>query len=280
MDSREDQERINLSTRGHWDFFSGHRQHVTHHIARLANGLDAPSIAILGAGNGNDIEYAKLCKHFQFIHLFDFDSVSLEHLRSQQMAELPEGQVIFEPEVELSGVVNQIESLSGSTTDLQIANLIETARKNSLPLAGRQFDVVVSACMLTQLLDTVAKNAGDEGKYKNEIMIALRDGHLRLMTRLLKPRGKGLLVTDFVSSDTLPELTEAKTGEQVLEVSRAAIERRNFFTGTNPWAIKESLATMLAEVPSSPWSIAPPWRWQIGAERFYLVTAIEFSKQF
>ena len=105
----------------------------------------------------------------------------------------------------------------------------------------------------------------------------IRDGHLNLMSRLIRPAGVGVLVTDFVSSDTLPELNQANTAQAVLEVSRKAIETRNFFTGTNPWAIKDSLLKITPETSELPGSIAPPWRWKIGPQRSYAVTAITFS---
>jgi len=63
-----------------------------------------------------------------------------------------------------------------------------------------------------------------------------------------------------------------------LATARKAIDDRNFFTGTNPWAIKDALAKLITEDAFEPWSISPPWRWQIGKARFYFVTAISFSK--
>ena len=111
------------------------------------------------------------------------------------------------------------------------------------------------------------------------MLIAIRDGHLKLMEKLIRPGGAGVLITDFVSSDTLPELaTIDDAPETVLATARKAIDQRNFFTGTNPWAMKDALAKLISEDPFEPWSIAPPWRWQIGEKRSYLVTAINFSK--
>ena len=87
-----------------------------------------------------------------------------------------------------------------------------------------------------------------------------------------------MLILDFVSSDTLPELVTADTDESMLATGRKAIDERNFFTGTNPWAIKEAMAKLIVEDPSRPWDIARPWRWRIGDNRYYAVTAIRFSK--
>jgi len=73
-------------------------------------------------------------------------------------------------------------------------------------------------------------------------------------------------------------LKDANDDESVLAIARQAIDDRNFFTGTLPWAIKDSLSSLLEESSEQPWKICSPWKWQIGQKRSFLVTAIEFTK--
>jgi len=231
MKISEKQSQHNAGTREQWEYFASHRGQTTSHICDARDALPAsttePTLAILGAGNGNDIDLRTIAKSFSKIHLFDFDPV---------------------------------------------------ARGVAEVLPGRQFDVVVSTSLTSQLLASVVESFGDQSPIKNFMMLAIRDGHLQLMEKLIRSGGVGVLVCDFVSSDTLPELASADTEESILAAARKAIDERNFFTGTNPWAIKEALSKLIVEDPSRPVSIAPPWRWRIGESRFYAVTSIGFSK--
>ncbi len=274
---------FNSATRENWELFASHREHTTHLICeaikRLPSSVTNPTLAILGVGNGNDLDLETLAANFAKIHLFDLDATALEHLRSKQIDHPRVAQsVVVEPPVDLTGASAELENVTGELTEPQALELGDKLRNVSNVLPDRKFDLVVSTSLLTQLLNHVVHCVGDEAEFKNYLMIMIRDGHLKLMSRLIRPAGVGVLVTDFVSSDTLPELNEADTEKAVLGLSRKAIENRNFFTGTNPWSVKDSLAKMIPEDPNSPWTIAPPWRWQIGKKRSYAVTGITFSK--
>ena len=274
---------FNANTRANWDRFENHRNHTITAICDAKkylplNKLES-SIAILGCGNGNDLDLKTIAQTFSKIHLFDFDPTALGYLKSQQLvaSELLES-VVVEPPVDLTGISSDMDNLPPELNEDHIVELAEKARQVADVLPERKFDVVVSTSLITQLLANVVFSVGDDSEYKNFMMLAVRDGHLKLMADLMSPGGAGVLVSDFVSSDTLPELAIAETPESALALARKAIDERNFFTGTNPWAMKDALAKLIVENPFEPWSIAPPWRWQIGKSRSYLVTAINFSK--
>ena len=237
-----------------------------------------PTIAVLGAGNGNDLDLQTIAQAYSKIHLFDFDPIALEHLNSQQLGPgVASNSVVVEPPVDLSGIVKDLEDLPSELTEPRVLDLVDKACRVEEILPDRKFDVVVSTCLVTQLLASVVNSIGAGSPYQNFMMIAIRDAHLKLMNGLIQSGGAGVLITDFVSSDTLPELGTADTPETVLATARKAIDERNFFTGANPLAVKNALSKLIVEDPLLPWSIAPPWRWQIGEDRFYLVTAISFS---
>ena len=282
MDILQQQAGFNSETRKNWELFASHREHTTRLICeatqRFESSITNPSLAILGVGNGNDLDLKTLAGKFAKIHLFDFDSAALKYLQSQQLNDPEVAQsVVVEAPIDLTGASNELENVTGDLPQAKAIELGDRLRSVSNVLPDRKFDLVVSTCLLTQLLGHVVHCVGDEAEFKNYLMIKIRDGHLKLMSRLIRPTGVGVLVTDFVSSDTLPELNEATTERAVLEVARKAIATRNFFTGANPWAVKDSLAKMIQEPPESPWSIAPPWRWKIGKRRSFVVTALSFS---
>ena len=282
MNILQQQSRFNSVTRKNWELFASHRERTTDLICESFGRSQRPaansSLAILGAGNGNDLDLKTLAAKFAKIHLFDFDATALEYLQAEQLNDPQTAQsVVIEPPVDLTGAAIELESLTGKLTEAQAVELGAKLQSVNHVLPDRTFDLVVSTCLLTQLLNYVVHCVGQEAEFKNYLMIKIRDGHLKLMSQLIRPAGVGVLVTDFVCSDTLPELNEATTDQAVLKLSRKAIENRNFFTGANPWAVKDSLAKMIQEPPDLPWSIAPPWRWKIGPRRSFAVTAISFS---
>ena len=283
MKISEQQAGYNANTRDRWKSFENHRQHTTQFICDAIKYLpltwSEPTIAVLGAGNGNDLELETIAESFSKIHLFDFDPTALEYLKAQQLGGALSNTVVVEPPVDLSGISAQLDDLPENQTEPWALELGEKTRQVKDVLPDQQFDVVVSTCLTTQLLAGIVNSLGDDSPFKDFMLIAIRDGHLKLMEKLIRPGGAGVLITDFVSSDTLPELaTIDDAPETVLATARKAIDQRNFFTGTNPWAMKDALAKLISEDPFEPWSIAPPWRWQIGEKRSYLVTAINFSK--
>lgn len=282
MNILQQQIEFNSVTRVNWELFGSHRDRTTHLICQagqqLHRSVTNPSLAILGAGNGNDLDLKVLAAKFAKIHLFDFDATALEHLQSEQLDDPEVAQaVVIEPPVDLTGASIELENVTGELTQATAIELGNKLQDVGNVLPDRKFDLVVSTCLLTQILHHVVVCVGDGAEFKNHLMLMIRDGHLKLMNQLIRPPGVGVLITDFVSSDTLPELNEANTDQAVLDMSQRAFEAQNFFTGTNPWAIKNSLAKLIPEAPDLPWTIALPWRWKIAEHRSYAVTAIMFS---
>ena len=214
MDILQQQAGFNSVTRKNWELFASHREHTTRLICeapqRLESSITNPSLAILGVGNGNDLDLKTLATKFAKIHLFDFDAAALKHLQSQQLSDPAVAQsVVVEPPVDLTGASNELENVTDDMPQAKAIELGDKLRNVSNVLPDRKFDLVVSTCLLTQLLSHVIHCVGDQAEFKNYLMIMIRDGHLKLMSRLVRPAGVGVLVTDFVSSDTLPELNQA-----------------------------------------------------------------------
>ena len=281
MDVLEQQALINKATRDQWDLYQSHRDRINHLVIGVRKQFpddSAPTLAVLGVGNGNDIDLKMLSQHFAKIHLFDCDPNALDFLTQRQLTDWAAGdRVVIEPAVDLTSIADTLNQLPTPLSEPFVAKILEEATEPDA-LEGRSFDVVLSSCMLTQLLASVVESFGDDSAYKNDMMLAVRNGHVKLISRLVKPNGVGVLVSDFVSSDTLPELKQTETKEDIRTLSQAAVDQKNFFTGANPFAIRSALEKVVVEIPSKPITIEPPWRWQIGADRYYLVTAIGFHK--
>jgi hypothetical protein len=139
-----------------------------------------------------------------------------------------------------------------------------------------RFAVVLSACLLTQIVHGVKVALGREHPRLTAISCALVLAHVRLLARLLRPGGVGLLVTDVVQmrSDTLDEAFRRHSPGELLAQIEAA---RLCAAGTGPGflhraLVEDHLAGPLIESPT----LIEPWRWRWSAARSYLVHALAF----
>ena len=131
--------------------------------------------------------------------------------------------------------------------------------------------------MLTQLIDSVYMALPTEHPRCIELVMSVRDRHLEIILELLKPGGVGVLVTDFVATETAPEL--AQLDELLLPYAAAKwIEERNFFTGANPFAIRDYYNRSRGPGPcTSDAQVKGPWRWDLGAKQL-AVSAVTFQR--
>ena len=280
MDHIADRQRdLNSKTQQSWDLFENHRNQISQLIIdalqKLESGNENPTLCVLGAGNGNDLDVAQLAKHFDSIHVLDIDRLALDRLW-QRYEDQPEVQqkIQLVADVEFSGITSSLIELGENPTEAIVKSTYDQSLRVHYS-TEEKFDVVVSTCLLTQLIDAVVQTLGRENQWVVPLTIGVRDGHLNLMTSLCKADGQRVLITDFVSSDTMPELASADDSESVLALARHAIDSRNFFTGANAFSIREKLAELKQVTNQDAVEIAPPWRWQIG-QRYYLVTALSY----
>lgn len=144
-----------------------------------------------------------------------------------------------------------------------------------------RFDVVSSVCLLSQLLDMLMSSLSETHASFLPAVVALRDQHLEVMIDLIRPGGRGLLVSDLVSSSTAPQL-RSWTHAQLRQGMESLLRDSNFFTGTNPHAIVARIKDKFAHlIEADSVRLISPWRWRMGGEsdKQFLVYAIEFRKR-
>lgn len=268
--------RRNASTHGRWDAMASHRARVMRLIEE-ARGKTGKTLCVMGPGNGNDIELAKLARDFEKIALVDLDQAAL----TRAVARLDEklvGRVRRHCRTDLSGILPVLESWvrHRNPSDAEISAVLRTALAAPRPDVGA-FDVVASTCMLTQLIDSVYMALPTEHPRCVELVMAVRNRHLEIILELLNPGGVGLLVTDFVTTETAPEL--ARLDELLLP--RAAtmwIEERSFYAGANPFGIRDYYNRSREPGPRAENAqVKGPWRWDIGTKHL-AVCAVTFRR--
>src|SRR5436190_22963165 len=224
--------RRNATTWGRWDAMTSHRARVMQLIEE-ARAVRGRTLCVLGPGNANDIVLPRLAAEFERIALVALDEAALARAVGR-LDENGVGRVDRFSPIDVSGILPMLESWvrHRNPTDEEITAVMRTALAAPRPDVGA-FDVVASTCMLTQLIDSVYMALPTEHPRCVELVLAVRNRHLEIILELLNPGGVGVLVTDFVATETAPEL--ARLDELLLpQVAAKWIEERNFFTGANP----------------------------------------------
>jgi len=267
------QKKHNRQSRRSWDLYASHRKRVTDLLCRGATPRPGRLI-VLGAGNCNDLDLAQLAGSFSEVHLADLDRAALEFGRTQQ-PELNSSQVQLHGDIDVTGVCEDLARWNPQNppSQEQVALCARRAVSAALPDLPAPFDVAASVCLLTQLTETVALAVGERHPRFVDLMLAVRNRHLRMLVELTKPGGRLCLVTDVVSSVTYPGLAAVPDAHLSGTVSRL-IQDRNFFTGANPFVLHRFLdtdSTTSHLVDNN--ELIPPWRWDFGP-RVYAVCAI------
>lgn len=266
----------NVQTAGGWEHFSEHRQRVARLLLQPATQWGAGRLCVLGAGNCNDLDLAALTSAYDEVHLIDVDELALRQgLASQRLPQLDR---IHPHGFELTGILDQLAGWSPQSPPSpdEVDQTIKAALDAPAPLSIK-FSHVASVCLLSQLIHSVVHSVGETHPRFVELMSAVRLRHLRLLGEISAPGGRVTLVTDVVSSDTCPGIASASQ-EQLPAIVRQAIEQRNFFHGTNPAVLAQTLCsddTLISLARDL--QFFPPWRWNLGP-RTYAVYGIGWTR--
>jgi hypothetical protein len=116
---------------------------------------------------------------------------------------------------------------------------------------------------------------GDRHPLFEAVRYTLSLTHLAVLSRLTRPSGRALLVTDLTADSIAPEIALAEESELTGLVPRLVAEGR-VFQVAQPELLREMARdnpTLSAELEFLPTLDA--WRWQNGRARVFLVCALE-----
>jgi hypothetical protein len=272
----EEHRRRNETTRERWNTMASHRARVMKLLADARGGTGS-SLCILGAGNGNDIDLSLLAREFERVALVDLDDGALA--RAVERLDKDDRQRIeLHGGIDLTDILSTLESwqTGQSPIDAELSEAIDAARGARTPGVGA-FDVVASSCVLTQLIDSVYMGLASDHARCQELVMAVRNRHLEMIVELLNPGRVGVLVTDVVATETAPELATLANA-QVPAAAVRWINERNFFTGANPYAIRDYYqGRRTAGQSVENVQVSAAWRWDIGAKQL-AVSAVTFRR--
>lgn len=266
--------RYNKNSAGLWSEFADHRGHVT----QLALAGTGERLAVLGAGNCNDLDLPALAARFAEIHLFDLDEQALSRARERQPAEVAARLTLHAP-VDLCGVLPELKAFGGKPpARAQIAAMRTASTEAVVNVVKGPFDVVLSACLLSQIMHTCRVALGVGHPQLEIIADALAVAHLRAMVRLLPVGGTGLLVTDTSSSELYP-LAERWDAQPPVALLEQLQNERKLLGGTDPSLLLRTLDRDEVVAPLvGPPSLIEPWLWKLGAYTM-LVYALGFRRR-
>lgn len=261
-----------------------HRSQVTNLLLSAgirvsSNSLqDAPTLAILGAGPCHDIDLHRLLDQFESIQLVDLDHHTLQQgVEQQRVSHHPKLKRLAPFDVTgIDRCLSEFSSLPTGASKQSIAEMFDRIDEFSWGPVDRELDLIASTCLLSQLISQVVESVGEQHENFVELIQRIRRQHLQLMIDHLRVGGLGVIIFDFVSSDTLSRLPHL-TGEPLKRALQAAIDQNNFFHGMNPQVIHHVLFSDFQEQTHN-LSATPPWVWNAGA-RCYGVTAFVFEKR-
>lgn len=254
----------NETTRGR---FAHYAQHRAQQMA-LTEGLRGLRIAVLGAGNCNDLELPALAQAFEEVHLFDIDAEALEAAWQRQNSDVRRACHLHTRD--LTGVASYLDDWQASPPEPLVAQVAAWTKLSALVDEAGQFDAVLSTCMLSQVAINLRDFFGLAPALSSALLAAIA-GHIMLAGALTKTGGTVLVTSDCITN-RYPIHQEAQARGALNAIFHLAAQGAAF-PGTDPDLIASLLATPNFSQPQ----FKNAWIWDL-SEQSYLVYAIQAAR--
>ncbi|HTV20162.1 MAG TPA: hypothetical protein VMG12_15870 [Polyangiaceae bacterium] len=274
----------NSNAAQHHAAYANHRLHLTELLmarreAAAPTSSDGPRLCVLGAGNCGDLDLERLATRYRSIHLVDIDAEALERARQRQSAATRAALVSVAP-LDLSGLLEPLERWKNMqmTPDEMLAHPGRSAA-NIADSIGGPFDVVVSACVLSQMHLSVRHGLGDSHPLFQAAGYTLNLTHLHTLARLAAPgRGVALLVSD-VATEQMAPLERAGALRDLRGLLEHQLSAGAVFDAVRP----DTLVAIACDDPGlvrefGLSNIVDAWVWKNGPRRSFLVYALELPR--
>jgi hypothetical protein len=257
-----------------WATYSGHREHLTQAVL-AASKIGAGRLCVLGAGKCNDLDLERLARAFSELHLVDIEPGSIARAVSRQDP-TTRGKLFPHAPVDLSLLTakraSKWQRKPPSSAELEQCG--ELSLRALLARLPGPFDVVVSACVLTQLGFALGRSFPETHPLLGRLRMSVLQLHLRTLLGLTAPNGAALLVTDLASSTHYP-LDQLTSDANLVEVMADVLNKRAFYHLARP----DLLRDLLSEIePEQEPRALEPWLWNGPHGRTYLVAGFRVSR--
>lgn len=280
----ERQKRSNANALRLHEDFANHRRHLTELLLARAPVTPAPAgsgprLCVLGAGNCGDLDLEHLASRYRSIHLVDVDEEAVSRAVARQTVST-RATLRAQAPVELSGLLGLLDRWREMrvTPDEVLAHPGLASTRIARRLGG-PFDVVLSACVLSQMHLSVRNILSERHPLFQAASYTLTLTHLRTLARLVEPGGVGLLASD-VATDEMAPLHRAAPCTNFRALLAEQVASGAVFHAVHPEIIQgvakddPSLARELG-----PTRLADAWAWHNGPRRTFLVYALELPRR-
>ena len=258
-------------------WFAEYQEHRAQMTRLVVDGIPTGSplrLCVLGAGNAYDLDLATLAAHFAEIHLVDIDRGALEGAHARQPEDVAKKLVLHAP-VDLTGFLAKLEAWG--RMEVTEEEMLTHPQRTAKELAQRlgTFDLVVSACVITQMQLSVLTALGDAHRLFDAVRHTLALTHLHTLFELIVPGGRALLVTDVLSSQNYRYLDKVRADANFMQILTDVIAAERVIYVARP-----GLFHLLARqdpVLGARATLSPPlaaWLWRNGPESRFLVYAM------
>jgi hypothetical protein len=257
-----------------WDLYAAHREKFTRAV--LSRAPSTPGrLCVLGAGKCNDLDLSALSQVYRELHLVDIEPAALASAVSRQAPEV-RTQLVPHAPVDLSVLTPKRASKwqRRPPTPAELDAAAEATLQGLLARLPGPFDVVVSACVLTQLGFALTQSFNDRHPLAGPLRMSVVRTHLRSLLDLTAPNGTALFVSDLASSPHYPALATLTNDAPLDDVLRDIVAQRAFFLVARPDLIKDVLSELAEQEPAP----VSPWLWTGQHQRTYLVYGFDVSR--
>jgi hypothetical protein len=259
-----------------WELYRPHREKFTQVVLSLAASAPNSSarLCILGAGKCNDLDLARLSQAYREVHLVDLDAPSLASAVSREAPEVRNRLQPHAPvDLSLLSAKRASKWQRRAPTPTEIEAAAETTLHGLLARLPGPFDVVVSACVLTQLGFALNQSFRETNPRLGALRLSIVRTHLRTLCGLTAPYGRSLFVSDLAASSHYPPLATLPADADLDQVTREVVKAQAFYQVARPDLVSDLLSEVAEREPTP----VPPWLWTGPHERTYLVYGFKVS---
>lgn len=256
--------------------------------ARLCQSLPNETlgkIAVLGAGNGNDLDVPRLCELFEEVHLVDLDQAAVERASETANVDRLHLHAPFDISAPLASGDLAAELMDGSPAPVEACDIVVSSGLLSQlfltghqilknPLPGKTSDTPGKPPASAGYIGEENPSSGDANVFPSEIEMVqwIRGGHWNTIRRMLRPGGSLVMTLDFVSSETAADLLSVSPNQfnapELQTLAARLLQDGNFFSGLHPGVVVAELQQQshVALVETT-----LPWLWDLGPRRYLVM---------
>jgi hypothetical protein len=259
----------NVSALAHYADFGTHRTKLTEHAIAAAPSDRRGTLCVLGAGNCFDLDLARLTTCYAQIHLVDIDEAAIDRAVERQ-DDAVRSRITTHPALDLSGLFECVQRWARlEVTPEELMAHASNASGSILKRLRQTFDVVLSACMLSQMQLSLVHALGDTHPLFQATRWTLNLTHFRTLAALTKPQGHALFATDVTASHLYPLTSNAASALPLLDAAVRAHKVFDFADPTRLQALLSDDPVLRRALPS--WAVNDAWLWTNGPDATFLV---------